>query len=300
MLIPFIIFAICVILYSPLIKFLRRYKLGQYIREEGPDLHSYKAGTPTAGGILFVLVPSLFIFFVNTADALALIFFGFIGFLDDFLSLKRKKSMGLRAWQKFLLQVIFSTVIYLIVNPQRNHILIPFTHSTLNLGYFYPIFAILFIAGFSNAVNLTDGLDGLAGGVFLTTSLPYWVFLNQSEKSLLYTSVAVMAFLIYNIKPARVFMGDTGALALGGLLATVSLRTSNELSLICFTPVFLAETFSVILQVVSFKIFKRRIFKMAPLHHHFELLGWKEERIVQMFTLVNLAITTFFMLGAPQ
>ncbi|MGJ8454229.1 phospho-N-acetylmuramoyl-pentapeptide-transferase [Pseudothermotoga sp. U03pept] len=294
-------FLCCVILYPFFIKFLRFAKIGQFIREEGPDLHGYKAGTPTMGGILFLLAAAIFSLLVKEViDAFALISFGFIGFLDDFLSVRRKKSLGLRAWQKFTLQILFSVFIFLWIDPTKTKLSIPFTNTSVDLGYLYPIFAILLITGLSNAVNLTDGLDGLAGSVFVATALPYWFLLKSQADSLLFALISVMTFLFFNIKPAKVFMGDTGALALGALLGTVAIRTSTELIVLLFSSIFVAETVSVILQVSSFKLFRKRIFKMSPIHHHFELLGWKEERIVQMFSLTNLTIALITLLGVKS
>ncbi|AEH51858.1 phospho-N-acetylmuramoyl-pentapeptide-transferase [Pseudothermotoga thermarum] len=284
-------FIVSVSLYPFLIKAFKKWKIGQFIREEGPDLHNYKAGTPTMGGILFVTVAVVGCLFSRLyIDALALAMFGFVGFLDDFLSVRRKKALGLRAWQKFSLQVVFATVLYLLIKPESYVAISKF--GKIELGGFYPIFAVLLISGFSNAVNLTDGLDGLAGTIYLITAVFYWISLKGKVDSLLYSLVAVMAFLFYNVKPAKIFMGDTGALALGGLLGTIAVRTKSEMFLIALSPIFLVEVISVIMQVTSFKLFKRRIFKMSPLHHHFELLGWKEERVVQIFALVNILFAT--------
>ncbi len=287
-------FFLAVCLYPLVIGLFKKWKIGQFIREEGPDLHNYKAGTPTMGGILFVsvsivgcLVSHLYV------DALALALFGLIGFLDDFLSVRRKKALGLRAWQKFLLQVVFSVIVYTLVKPEH-YVSLP-SIGRIELGWFYPFFAVILISGFSNAVNLTDGLDGLAGTIYLVTALAYWILLGAD--SLLYSMVAVAAFLFYNIKPAKIFMGDTGALALGGLLATVALRTKTELFLVSLSPIFMIEVLSVMIQVSSYKLFKRRVFKMSPIHHHFELLGWKEERVVQIFSLVNALFAIVVLAG---
>lgn len=294
-------FLICLVLYPLFIKFLRVKKIGKFIREDGPDLHGYKAGTPTMGGILFVLVAAAFALLSNEiVEALSIILFGLIGLLDDYAGLRWRKSLGIRAWQKFLLQVACSILLYFLIKPQQTGISIPFVNGSINLGYLYPVFAVFIMVGFSNAANLTDGLDGLLGSVFLTAALPYWFFLGKGSNSILYMSFAVMAFLFYNIKPAKVFMGDTGSLALGGLLGTVAVKTSTEIFLVCFASIFVLEALSVILQVSSFKLFKKRIFKMSPIHHHFELLGWKEERIVQIFSLVNLVIALFTLLGAQS
>ncbi len=292
-----LMFILVVFSYPFLIKAFKKWKVGQFIREEGPDLHNYKAGTPTMGGVLFVSIAAIGClasgFYV---DALSLGMFGIIGFLDDFLSIRRKKSLGLRAWQKFLLQVIFSLVLYLIIKP-AHYVIVPWI-GKIDLGWFYPVFAAFLISGFSNAVNLTDGLDGLAGTVYILTAFPYWVLLNFEADSLLYSIMTVAAFLLYNIKPAKIFMGDTGALALGGLLAAIAVRTKTELFLVLLSPIFIAEVLSVMIQVLSYKLFKRRVFKMSPLHHHFELLGWNEERVVQIFSLLNVVFALIVLAGA--
>ncbi|KAF2958968.1 phospho-N-acetylmuramoyl-pentapeptide-transferase [Thermotoga sp. Ku-13t] len=287
----------CVLLYPFLIKLFRKYHIGQFIREEGPDLHGYKTGTPTMGGILFAFFGALSCFvFGYTIDALAIALFAFIGFLDDLLSVLRKKSLGLRAWQKLSLQLLFASILVFLIKPDTK-LQIPFTHGELDLGKFYWVFAVLLIAGLSNASNLTDGLDGLAASVFLTGAIPYWFLLGKSADSLILLSLCLMAFLFYNIKPAKIFMGDTGSLVLGALMGTVAVRTSTELLALLFTSVFIVETLSVMIQVSSYKLFKRRVFKMSPIHHHFELLGWKEERIVQVFSLTNLLVSMLAVLG---
>lgn len=293
----FTTFLPCILLYPLLIKLFRVLRVGQFIREEGPDLHGYKAGTPTMGGVLFVIFSALScLAFGHLADALTIALFATIGFLDDLLSVIRKRSLGLRAWQKFSLQISFSTILVLMIKPNTS-IVIPFIDKRLELGTFYWIFAVLLITGLSNASNLTDGLDGLAASVFLTSAIPYWFLLREKADSLILLSLCLMAFLFYNIKPARIMMGDTGALALGALIAVVSIRTSTEIVALLCSSVFIIETLSVMIQVSSYKLFKRRVFKMSPIHHHFELLGWREERIVQIFSLVNLTISIFTLLG---
>ncbi|WP_041077999.1 phospho-N-acetylmuramoyl-pentapeptide-transferase [Thermotoga caldifontis] len=287
----------CLLLYPFLIKLFKKYHIGQFIREEGPDLHGYKTGTPTMGGILFAVFGALSCFVSGyTIDALTIVLFAFIGFLDDLLSVLRKKSLGLRAWQKLSLQLLFASILVFLIKPDTE-LQIPFTHGRLDLGNLYWVFAVLLIAGLSNASNLTDGLDGLAASVFLTSAIPYWFLLGKSADSLILLSLCLMAFLFYNIKPAKIFMGDTGSLVLGALIGTVAVRTSTELLALLFTSVFIAETLSVMIQVSSYKLFKRRVFKMSPIHHHFELLGWKEERIVQMFSLTNLIVSMLAVLG---
>jgi phospho-N-acetylmuramoyl-pentapeptide-transferase len=292
-----ITFIPCIVLYPFLIRLFRRLHVGQFIREEGPDLHGYKTGTPTMGGVLFSTFAALSCFaFGYTIDGFTIVLFSLIGFLDDLLSVVRKKSLGLRAWQKLSLQIVFAAVLVILIKPDTK-LRIPFVQKDLELGNVYWIFAVLLIAGLSNATNLTDGLDGLATSVFLTSAIPYWLLLGKSADSLILLSLCLMAFLFYNIKPAKVFMGDTGSLALGALIAVVSIRTSTEIVALLCSTVFIAETLSVIIQVSSYKLFKKRVFKMSPIHHHFELLGWSEERIVQMFALVNLTVSMFVLLS---
>lgn len=288
----------CVLLYPLLIKLFKALHVGQFIREEGPDLHGYKAGTPTMGGILFAIfgATSCFIFGYHI-DALAIILFSAIGFLDDLLSVIKKRSLGLRAWQKFSLQVLSAIVLLLLIKPSNAGIVIPFIEKRLEFGVFYWVFAILLITGLSNASNLTDGLDGLAASVFLTTAIPYWFLVGKHADSLILLSLCLMAFLFYNIKPAKIIMGDTGSLTLGALIAVISIRTSTEMIALLCSSVFIIETLSVMIQVSSYKLFKKRVFKMSPIHHHFELIGWREERIVQIFSLVNLTISVFVLLG---
>lgn len=287
----------CLLLYPFLIKLFRKYRIGQFIREEGPDLHGYKTGTPTMGGILFAIFGSLSCFvFGYTIDGLAILLFSFIGLLDDALSVARKKSLGLRAWQKLLLQFLFASLVLFLIKPDTR-IQIPFVGKELELGNLYWVFAVLLIVGMSNASNLTDGLDGLAASVFLTSAIPYWFLLGSKADSLILFSLCLMAFLFYNIKPAKLFMGDTGSLTLGALIAVVSIRTSTEIISLFCSSIFLVEALSVMIQVSSYKIFKRRVFKMSPIHHHFELLGWSEERIVQVFALVNLTFSMLAVIG---
>jgi len=292
-----ITFLPCVVLYPFLIELFKRLRVGQFIREEGPDLHGYKTGTPTMGGVLFSIFGALSCFaFGYTIDGLTIFLFSLIGFLDDLLSVIKKTSLGLRAWQKFSLQIIFATVLLILIRPDTK-LQIPFLQKDLDLGRLYWIFAVLLIVGLSNATNLTDGLDGLATSVFLTSAIPYWFLLGKSADSLILFSLCVIAFLFYNIKPAKMFMGDTGSLALGALIAVVSIRTSTEIIALLCSSIFVVETLSVMIQVSSYKLFKKRVFKMSPIHHHFELLGWSEERIVQIFALTNLTVSIFVLLG---
>ncbi|ACM22627.1 MULTISPECIES: phospho-N-acetylmuramoyl-pentapeptide-transferase [Thermotoga] len=297
-------FLLNLLIYPFLINLFRKKSVGQYIRKEGPDLHGYKEGTPTMGGILFVLIGLLFGVLSKENGVIltgAFLFF-LIGFLDDFLSIAKKNSTGLRAYQKALLQIAAASVVIAFSQPETA---VDFFGIKLEMGAWYYLLALIVIVGSSNAMNLTDGLDGLAGWVYISGAIPYWFFLKEkgfSENIIILLSAGVLAFLIFNSKPARIFMGDTGSIALGGTLGVVSVLTKTEFYLIVFFPILVVETLSVILQILSFKLFKRRIFRMAPLHHHFELLSWEEEKIVAVFTIFNLissliALEVFGVIG---
>ncbi|OCA85537.1 phospho-N-acetylmuramoyl-pentapeptide-transferase [Bacillus sp. FJAT-27225] len=298
-------FLVTVLLSPIFIPFLRRLKFGQSIREEGPKSHQKKSGTPTMGGIMILLsiiVTTLVMtakFAEPTAHTYMLIIatagFGLLGFLDDFIKVAMKRNLGLTSKQKLLGQIIISVVFYLVYrqNGLPSDLTIPFTDITLHLGWFYLVFVIFWMVGFSNAVNLTDGLDGLVSG---TAAIAFGAFAvlawNQSQFELAIFSVAVvgavLGFLVFNAHPAKVFMGDTGSLALGGAIAAISILTGLELLLLIIGGVFVIETLSVILQVISFKTTGKRIFKMSPLHHHYELSGWSEWRVVVTFWSVGL------------
>ncbi|WP_043933423.1 phospho-N-acetylmuramoyl-pentapeptide-transferase [Bacillus sp. EB01] len=300
-------FLVTVLLSPIFIPFLRRLKFGQSIREEGPKSHQKKSGTPTMGGIMILLsvvVTSLVMiskFAEPTARTYMLIIvtlgFGLLGFLDDFIKVAMKRNLGLTSKQKLVGQIIISVIFYLMYrqNDFPSELNIPFTDYSLHLGWFYLVFVIFWMVGFSNAVNLTDGLDGLVSG---TAAIAFGAFAvlawNQSQFELAIFSVAVvgavLGFLVFNAHPAKVFMGDTGSLALGGAIAAVSILTGLELLLLIIGGVFVIETLSVILQVISFKTTGKRIFKMSPLHHHYELSGWSEWRVVVTFWSVGLLL----------
>lgn len=298
-------FLITVLLSPIIIPFLRRLKFGQSIREEGPKSHQKKSGTPTMGGIMILLsiiITSLVMaskFAGPTSRTYMLIIvtagFGLLGFLDDFIKVAMKRNLGLTSKQKLLGQIIISVIFYLLYrrNEMPSELGLPFTDYSIDLGWFYLVFVIFWLVGFSNAVNLTDGLDGLVSG---TAAIAFGAFAvlawSQSQFELSIFSVAVvgavLGFLVFNAHPAKVFMGDTGSLALGGAIAALSILTGQELLLLVIGGVFVIETLSVILQVISFKTTGRRIFKMSPLHHHYELSGWSEWRVVVTFWSVGL------------
>jgi phospho-N-acetylmuramoyl-pentapeptide-transferase len=298
-------FLITVLLSPIFIPFLRRLKFGQSIREEGPKSHQKKTGTPTMGGVMIlisIIVTTLVMtgkFSEPTVKTFLLLFvtigFGLLGFLDDFIKVVMKRNLGLTSLQKLLGQIIVSIVTYFILKQTEfsTAVHIPFADVSFELGYFYVLFIMFWLVGFSNAVNLTDGLDGLVSG---TAAIAFGAFAilawNQSQYEISIFSVAVvgavLGFLVFNAHPAKVFMGDTGSLALGGAIATVAILTKLEIILIVIGGVFVIETLSVILQVISFKTTGRRIFRMSPLHHHYELIGWSEWRVVVTFWTVGL------------
>lgn len=298
-------FVLSALLVPAFIPMLRRMKFGQSIREEGPQSHMAKTGTPTMGGIAYLLailvsvVAASMYAEVLTAEIwvllLVLIGFGLIGFLDDFIKVAFKRNLGLTSLQKLIGQIVIAIIAFFLLRTLGfdTNIGIPFTSWEIDLSVIYVLFLIFWLVGFSNAVNLTDGLDGLVAG---TASIAFaafgWIAIQQDQLGVALFTFAVagalLGFLIFNKFPAKVFMGDTGSLALGGALAMVSVLLKQELLLLLIGLVFVIETLSVILQVGSFKIRKKRIFKMSPIHHHFELSGWSEWKVVLVFWFVAL------------
>ncbi|WP_227935723.1 phospho-N-acetylmuramoyl-pentapeptide-transferase [Alkalihalobacillus deserti] len=298
-------FLIAVLLSPLFIPFLRRLKFGQSIREEGPKSHQKKTGTPTMGGIVIVLsilVTTLFIstrFLSFSQEILLLLLvtvgFGLVGFLDDFIKVVLKRNLGLTSKQKLVGQLLISILFYigLIQMDFSTEITIPVTGITFDLGWLYLPLVIVMLVGASNAVNLTDGLDGLLAG---TGAIAFGAFailawhVGYIDLSIFSAAIvgAVLGFLVFNAHPAKVFMGDTGSLALGGAIAAIAIMTKMEILLIIIGGVFVIETLSVIIQVISFKTRGKRIFKMSPLHHHYELTGWSEWRVVVTFWFVGM------------
>jgi phospho-N-acetylmuramoyl-pentapeptide-transferase len=299
-------FLITVLLSPVFIPFLRRLKFGQSIREEGPQSHQKKSGTPTMGGIVILIsiTASTLIMIGKFSEPstkmylllLVTLGFGLLGFLDDFIKVVMKRNLGLTSLQKLIGQIVIAIIFYWVYKGTEGftpEIGIPGTDLSINLGWLYILFIIFWQVGFSNAVNLTDGLDGLVSGTAAIAFGAYAVLAwNNAQYDVAIFSVAVvgavLGFLVFNAHPAKVFMGDTGSLALGGALATVALLTDLELLLVIIGGVFVIETLSVILQVASFKMTGKRIFKMSPLHHHYELIGWSEWRVVVTFWSVGL------------
>ena len=309
MLISFIIavllsFVTTVLLSKKFIPFLISKKMNQPIYEMGPRWHKSKAGTPTMGGIFFIsailLTVAVLSFFAIDKDALAPVWitlgmatlFAAVGFIDDRAKLLKKQNEGLKAYQKFVLQLVVATL-YIgamcALGYMDTVIPIPFTEIELDLGIaFYPL-AIILIVGVDNSVNLTDGIDGLCATVtaviaafFAVLGLPL-IALPLGNAITLFAGAlfgGMIGFLVYNWNPARIFMGDTGSLFLGGMVTGLAFLADNPLLILILGLIYIIETISVILQVGSYKLFKKRIFKMAPIHHHFEKCGWSERKIV--------------------
>ncbi|HJV44823.1 MAG TPA: phospho-N-acetylmuramoyl-pentapeptide-transferase [Bacillota bacterium] len=296
-------FLIAVLLGPLFIPFLRRLKFGQSIREEGPKSHQKKAGTPTMGGIIIILALSFTVFkFANSTMELFILMFltlgyGLLGFLDDFIKISFKRNLGLTARQKLFGQLAIAVILYyvLVQNGFDTSVYLPGTPLSFDLKWGYLPFLIFITVGSSNAVNLTDGLDGLLAGssaiAFSAYAIIAWMA-TQINVAIFCAAVvgAVLGFLVFNAHPAKVFMGDTGSLALGGALAAVAILTKTELLLAVIGGVFVLEALSVMIQVVSFKTRGKRVFRMSPLHHHYELGGWSEWRVVVTFWILGLIL----------
>lgn len=302
---------VIVLIVGPLvIPLLRRLKFGQSIREEGPKSHYAKSGTPTMGGILILTAMTLsaVLFAGNHIEVWLALFVtlghGLIGFLDDFIKVVLKRNLGLKAKQKLLGQIIMAIALtYIAINyiGRGTDLWIPIIGHNIDLGAMYYILIFFVLVGTTNAVNLTDGLDGLAAGTTAVAAIAYalvCMYFNQTELAIFCTAMAgaVLGFLKFNAHPAKVFMGDTGSLALGGALAAVAVLTKTEVLLILIGGVFVIEALSVIIQVISFKTTGKRIFKMSPIHHHFELSGWSETKVVAVFWTVGVIFSILALL----
>jgi phospho-N-acetylmuramoyl-pentapeptide-transferase len=296
-------FVLAVLLGPLLIPLLRRMKFGQQVRDDGPQSHLKKSGTPTMGGIIILLALTLaFLKFSERgyefwALLTACLGFGLVGFLDDYIKIAFKRSLGLTARQKLFGQLLFSIVFcgILMANDHPTTLAIPGTHIFWELGWGYYVLVVVMFFASSNAVNFTDGVDGLLSGTSALAFGAYSVIAVEaaSPQSAVFCAAvvgAVLGFLVYNAHPAKVFMGDTGSLGLGGGIAAVAILTKTEILLILIGGVFVLEMLSVILQVASFKTRGKRIFKMSPIHHHFELSGWSEWRVVTVFWLAGLIL----------
>ena len=296
-----------------LIPELHKLKFGQSIREEGPKSHQAKSGTPTMGGIMIILaivVATVAAAPLTPAVLLALfITLGHfvLGFLDDYIKVVKKRNLGLKAKQKMLGQILIAIVTMIVgtrVLGIDTTIWIPIADVNVDIGIGYYFLVLFVLVGTSNAVNLTDGLDGLAAGTVAIASGAYaLVCYMTGHYDLAIFSVAMMmaclAFLRFNAHPAKVFMGDTGSLALGGAVAAVGILTHTEILLAVIGFVFVCEALSVIIQVISFKTTGKRVFRMSPIHHHFELGGWKETKVVFVFWMVGLVASIVGLLMMP-
>ena len=296
-----------------LIPELHKLKFGQSIREEGPKSHQAKSGTPTMGGIMIILaivIATVAAAPLTPAVLLALfITLGHfvLGFLDDYIKVVKKRNLGLKAKQKMLGQILIAIVTMIVgtrVLGIDTTIWIPIADINLDIGIGYYFLVLFVLVGTSNAVNLTDGLDGLASGTVAIASGAYaLVCYMTGHFDLAIVCVAMMmaclAFLRFNAHPAKVFMGDTGSLALGGAIAAVGILTHTEILLAVIGFVFVCEALSVIIQVISFKTTGKRVFRMSPIHHHFELGGWKETKVVFVFWMVGLVASVVGLLMMP-
>ncbi|MEJ2313855.1 MAG: phospho-N-acetylmuramoyl-pentapeptide-transferase [Nitrospirota bacterium] len=315
--------AMCFVFVPLLIRRLKAANITQQIRELGPERHMVKAGTPTMGGLVIVMsiVVSVLLWGDLTnryvqAAMVALVGFGGIGFMDDYLKIRGKNSKGLKARHKFGLQMLLALSIGLVVylepgDPYASVLSVPFFKKWLiDMGVFYIPFSIIVIVGSSNAVNLTDGIDGLAIGLVAIATLANGVlvyiaghrgladylqvlYLTQSGELAIFCGAmfgAALGFLWFNAYPAEIFMGDVGSLSLGGALGTLAVISKQEIVLAVVGGIFVVEAVSVMLQVVSFRFTGKRIFKMAPIHHHFELKGWPEPRIIVRFWIVGIML----------
>lgn len=305
-----IAFIVVLVLAPFMIPFLTRLKAGQSIREEGPKSHYVKAGTPTMGGIMMITAVMVAVFFMagRSTEAwgamLVMLAFGGIGFFDDYIKVVLKRSLGLKAREKLVLQLLVGIIfgLFLLLYFDRGtEIIIPRV-GLIDLGYLYIPFLVLVLMGTSNAVNLTDGLDGLAAGVTFFVALALAIVsIMTSHYELLIFCLALAGscagFLVFNRHPARIFMGDTGSMALGGAVAAVAAFTRMEIVLIIMGGVYVIEALSVIIQVISFKTTGKRVFLMSPIHHHFELKGWPEKKVVRFFWLLSFLFAVLGILA---
>lgn len=298
-------FALVCLLAKIIIPKLRKYKLGQNIRQEGPKSHLKKAGTPTMGGVLFIISSIIAVLvsslagFVFTNEIILLVLgstaFGLVGFLDDYIKFFKHRNLGLRAYQKLVLQMLFSALIaYYAYKLAGTMVYIPF-YKEVDLGKWVILLNFFILVASTNAVNLTDGLDGLATGVMSIILLTLAIYSLKISNMTTYAYLIIMfasllGFLIFNKYPAQIFMGDTGSLFLGGVLAIITILLGLHFYMIIYALVLIMETLSVIIQVAVFKKTGKRVFLMSPLHHHFEMKGMKETKVVVMFCAWTLIL----------
>jgi len=307
-------FLIVLVLMPFIIRYFKRKQLGQVTLEVGPSWHEVKSGTPTMGGVTFIMstvITVIFASFLGTTASLnvwllvgVLVLYGLIGFVDDFVKLFMNRNLGITSRQKFMLQVVIGLLFYLVIvlNGFDNQLQLPFI-GNVPLGYFYGLFAIFWLVGFSNATNLTDGIDGLLAstGTIAYVFYAYVAYIQEAWGVLGFALSVIgglLGFLIFNKQPAKIFMGDVGSLALGAGLAAMSILLNVEWTLLLVGIVFVLETASVMLQVFVYRRTGKRIFKMSPIHHHFEMTGWSEWKIVGVFSIIGLvaAVVTLIIL----
>jgi phospho-N-acetylmuramoyl-pentapeptide-transferase len=294
---------LCLFLSPKFIEFLRRREFGQNIREEGPEGHKVKAGTPTMGGIIIMLAFSIPYLILSTHDAASIGVFGgalacaALGFADDWTKIVKRRSLGLRARTKLAVTIAISLGLWWVATHKAHMnetINLRFVDASVDLGPVFPVLIYLVVAGTTSAVNLTDGLDGLAAGCAAIVLLAYigiGFISGETDLTLLAACLvgACIGFLWFNSFPASIFMGDTGSLGIGGAIAGLAVMTDTEVLLILLGGIFVIEALSVLIQVFSFQTFRKRVFLMAPIHHHFELQAWSETKIILRFWIVAAA-----------
>ena len=298
-----IAFTVCVCIGPFFVPFLRKLKFGQEIREIGPSWHKSKRGTPTMGGIIFIIsVTAVSLLFDRDKKTIMLLClslaFGLIGLADDFIKVVMKRNLGLTEKQKFLMQLLVSVLfIYLVLHFELfdTSMIIPFMDKSVDIGWLYIPLMLFIIIGGTNSVNLTDGVDGLATSVTIAVSVFFSVvaiMMGEISVAIFASSLtgALIGFLIFNIHPAKVFMGDTGSLYLGGAICGIALILKMPIILAIVGLWYVIETLSVIIQVTSFKLTGKRVFKMSPIHHHFEMCGWSENKIVSSAVILTVIL----------
>ncbi len=308
-------FIISVVMGYFMIPILKKLNVSQRVSVFVGSSHKKKNGIPTVGGLIFIIptfITILIMYFTNKINInsnLLIVLFVFVayailGFIDDFMKLRRKQNEGLTEIQKLFGQVLIAIVFFFIYMKSGSEPLLWFQAFNLkiDIGWLYGFFILFMLVASSNAVNITDGLDGLSGGLSVIATLVLGIITWNTEWLAGYEDIAIfcfilagglLGFLVYNTYPARVFMGDTGSLAIGGVLASIAILTRHEITFAVIMGVFVIETLSVIIQVFSLFVFKKKVFLMTPLHHHFEKLGWKEQDIVKLFWIVGLILGTF-------
>ena len=306
-----IAFFISVLLSPMMIRYLHKLKFGQFIRGEGPESHLKKSGTPTMGGLIILLgIVIASLFYVRRYPMIIPVLFvtlgfGFIGFIDDYIKVVMKRSMGLHAWQKMLGQIVVTGVFAYYVEKYsdiNNELIIPFLGKTVQLNStLYVILLFFIVLGTVNGANFTDGLDGLASSVTVLIATFFAVVAVGTGSGVAPVACAavgcLLGFLVYNVYPAKVFMGDTGSLALGGFVASTAYMLKMPIFIVIIAFIYFIEVLSVIIQVVSFKLTGKRVFRMAPIHHHFELGGWPESKVVAIFSIVTAVLCVVGLLA---